>query len=186
MTLDKNVFIAIEGVDASGKSTITQYLSRELRNTCIYSCPPMQFLFLKPMMNEAPAEIRYQYFNVGNYAAGKEIERQLTFNHVICTWYAHSTAAFHSVLMGKELEVPEGIFLPDLIVHTDAPIDVIDQRLSEREHRTPYEEIEFLAKVQKEYARLFEGLDNVIRVDTTTVEPQQNAKRIISELRHRI
>ncbi|ERE68495.1 UMP-CMP kinase 2 [Cricetulus griseus] len=99
--------IAIEGLDATGKSTVTQSVSQSLNAALLHSPPPCIGLWRK-IFDEEPTIIRRAFYSLGNYLVASEIARESARSPVIVDRYWHSTATY-----GIATEVSGGLqYLP--------------------------------------------------------------------------
>ncbi len=112
------MFIAIEGGDGAGKSTLCAVLSSELGATQ-YATPPKKYLaFRERVDKDAPPKEHYHFYRDGIYDASNEIQLILTGGgKVVSDRYWLSTYTYHQV-MGAEVSVDDfkSIVLPTLTV----------------------------------------------------------------------
>lgn len=160
-----NIFIVLEGIDGSGKSSISKELSTRL-GAQYYRCPPRILLPLRKIADNSPYFIRYLYYLLGNFIAQREIRALLNRSSVVCDWYVFSTIAYHSVLLNKQLRVPT-ILIPDKLIYLYATTEQIRTRLNARNVQNKFEDLDFLEQVKQKYEELFEHYPNIIRIDTT-------------------
>ncbi|CAG2067603.1 unnamed protein product, partial [Timema podura] len=69
----KHPFIVLEGLDGSGKTTLSKKLSSKL-NAKKMSTPPSCLLTLREKFDTHPIALRRAYYALGNYIAAAEIE----------------------------------------------------------------------------------------------------------------
>lgn len=172
-------FIAVEGTDGSGKTSIAKILVDKL-NGSYYHNPPERIEHLRALANESPGLLRYHYFLLGNCIASEEFKEILKASPLVADKYIYTTAAFHSVILKKPLDPIEGLLSPDWIIYAHADWDVVESRLAARSRRSKYEEIGFLKEVGREYDRILDGLPNVIRVNTTSQSAEQAVEEVLS------
>ena len=177
----KHPFYAFEGVDAAGKTTPAKLLAEHLSGE-YYHNPPEVLRGMRTRMDSSPPTIRYLYYLLGNFVASEEIKVLLESRPVVADWYIYSTVAFHSAALDRNLDVPEGLLLPDKIIHVTASLETIEARLRERQDTGKYSAIDFLRRVIPHYERLFAPQQNVIRIDTTYKSPEETARAIITAL----
>jgi len=121
---------------------------------------------LRKCADGAPYLFRYLYYLIGNFIAQKEIRSFLKKTTVICDWYVFSTIAYHSVLLNKNLQLPN-ILMPDKLVYLSATRDQVKRRLEERQVKSKFEDLDFLEKVKLKYEELLSKYLTVLRIDTT-------------------
>ena len=121
-----NKFIVIEGLDATGKSTLVEKLS-VLLNATQLSCPPE---IIVPSINEGPARNHFDslsplqrraYYRFSNLVASEQAVKAISDGYVIMDRYWTSTAAFAAMDDGFEHEIeigqyPDEIRRPDLLI----------------------------------------------------------------------
>ncbi len=172
----KNKFILFEGTDGSGKTSLAKKMA-ESTGSIYYYNPPEVLRSLRNFADESLPHIRYQYYLLGNHIAAEEIKELLKTGHVICDWYIFSTIAYHSILLNKELTLPD-IFMPDKIIFVSAEWNEIEKRLNARESTSKYEDLEFLKNVYEQYVRILSPLSNVLKMDTTG----KDSEHVVSEI----
>ncbi|XP_021506945.1 UMP-CMP kinase 2, mitochondrial isoform X1 [Meriones unguiculatus] len=85
--------IAIEGLDATGKTTVTQSVSESLSAVLLQSPPPCISQWRK-IFDDEPTIIRRAFYSLGNYLVASEIAKESAKSPVIVDRYWHSTAAY--------------------------------------------------------------------------------------------
>ncbi len=177
----KYKLIAVEGVDGTGKTTITRLLAKEFKGKYFYT-PPIIIRFLKNFMDRhAPIKIRCIYYLAGNWLSSLILPFYIRKTTVFCDWYYFSTIAYHSVLMKKNLKEPK-LLKPDVVIYLSADWEVVEKRLSERKEKSKYENMEFLKKVDIKYREMLEDFQKVIYVDTSFGDTQAIIRKIKEEL----
>ncbi|XP_047638663.1 UMP-CMP kinase 2, mitochondrial [Phacochoerus africanus] len=85
--------IAIEGLDATGKTTVTQSVSDSLKAVLLKS-PPACISQWRKIFDDEPTIIRRAFYSLGNYIVASEIAKESTKSPVIIDRYWHSTATY--------------------------------------------------------------------------------------------
>lgn len=158
-------FILFEGIDGTGKTTLAKMLAEKIGGV-YYKSPPEILEPLATYAHDASPEIRYHYFLLGNYISAREIQKLLVTDDVVVDQYIYSTIAFHSILMNRDLMVPDDILMPDHVIHLTAPFEEIEERLNSRSTRNKYEASEFLKKVYQKYVDIFAKNQGVLMINT--------------------
>lgn len=93
------MFIALEGVDGSGKSTLCAALAEKL-DAIPYSTPPKKYLAFREQVDKnASKEEHYRFYRDGIYDASNEIDAIITRNNkVVSDRYWLSTYTYHQVM----------------------------------------------------------------------------------------
>ena len=173
--------IAIEGVDGTGKTTITQSLVKEYNGKYFYN-PPVIIRFMKYFMDRhASIKVRYLYYLIGNWISSFTLPFYLRNSMVFCDWYYFSTRVYHSVLMKKNLKEPN-LLKPDTIIYLSADWKTIKERLDKREYKSKYENLKFLKEVDVKYREMLKYFTSVIYIDTSSGETQMIVEKIKREL----
>ena len=192
-----NKFIVIEGLDATGKSTLVENLSSSLDATRLV-CPPE---IMAPSLGEGPIRQyfdslnplkRRAFYRFSNLIASEDASRHLAGGDVVMDRYWTSTAAFaamdddfeHDVQLG---DYPPEIRVPDLVI-----LLLVDEknrlkRLQGRGEAETNEELELASNIEKRNAVISAYKRfNVVIIDTSDKNPEQvctEAIEIIEELR---
>ncbi|XP_042789682.1 UMP-CMP kinase 2, mitochondrial [Panthera leo] len=85
--------IAFEGLDATGKTTVTQSVSDTLGAVLLKS-PPACISQWRKIFDDEPTIIRRAFYSLGNYIVASEIAKESTKSPVIIDRYWHSTATY--------------------------------------------------------------------------------------------
>ncbi|XP_058254341.1 UMP-CMP kinase 2, mitochondrial [Hemibagrus wyckioides] len=99
--------IVIEGLDATGKTTLTCSLQKALGAVLLKS-PPQCLAHLRPRFDSEPPLIRRAFYALGNYITAAQIARESSHAPVIADRYWHSTAAYAiaTAVSGREENLP--------------------------------------------------------------------------------
>lgn len=128
------MFIALEGADGCGKTTLCATLTKRLEATA-YATPPRKYLQMRERVDKnASAEEHYRFYRDGIYDASDEISTILQGgNKVVSDRYWLSTYTYHQV-MG--VSVPENDFAsiiqPDITIILALNHDVQIERMLHR------------------------------------------------------
>jgi dTMP kinase len=188
---NKNLFIVIEGLDGSGKSTITKKLSHKL-NCTSYKTPSIPFNDLRSIIDESKDCIcRFLFYLTTVCYASFEIKKLLTQNHVICDRYLFSTIAYH-YCMNPDLKkdqlnfLKESILKPDFSFYLEADYETRMERICKREKlqmnialADKLNHKEFNKQVEEEFRRF----ENLIYINTEKMSPEQIVESIIREIK---
>lgn len=168
----KNNFIVIEGLDGSGKGTISKKLSEKLGFE-LYKTPPYPYEQIRETIDAtADIETRFFFYLSSVLYASKEITQILRKKHVICDRYIYSTVCYHSVLTPNFacFDISHlNILKPDFVFYLNASFEERAKRIAKRENRKiedvmndKYGKRNFLSKVEKEISKFKE----LIKIDT--------------------
>ncbi len=190
-------FYAIEGPDATGKSTITKELDKEEGITA-YRTPPETFDKLRGYIdNEALPETRYLYYLAGLVESSEDIKELLKDKTVVADRYHLSTLFYHEALAGNHLKDEESLGKimneVDLVYPEKTYILIADEeelwRRKRRKHRQEIEitdkklekDKELFDKVYKKYKNYNEG--NCKKIDTTDINVQETVNIIKEDIK---
>ncbi|XP_055983496.1 UMP-CMP kinase 2, mitochondrial [Sorex fumeus] len=163
--------IVIEGLDATGKTTVTQSVSDSLKAVLLKS-PPACIGQWREIFDDEPTIIRRAFYSLGNYIVASEIAKESTKSPVIIDRYWHSTATYaiatevsggiqhlppahHSIY-----QWPRDLLKPDLVLLLTLSPEERLQRLKGRGMEKTREETEletnsvFRQKVELSYRRM--------------------------------
>ncbi|XP_036119326.1 UMP-CMP kinase 2, mitochondrial [Molossus molossus] len=85
--------IVIEGLDATGKTTVTQAVSDALKAVLLKS-PPASISQWRKVFDDEPTIIRRAFYSLGNYIVASEIAKASVTSPVVVDRYWHSTATY--------------------------------------------------------------------------------------------
>ncbi|XP_014424041.2 UMP-CMP kinase 2, mitochondrial [Pelodiscus sinensis] len=163
--------IVIEGLDATGKTTVTQSVKDSLKALLLRS-PPACISQWRKTFDDEPTLIRRAFYALGNYIVASEIAKASTESPVIVDRYWHSTAAYAiaTEISGKVKNLPpahhqvyqwpEDLLKPDLILLLTVSPEERIRRLQGRGLEKTEEETEleanslFRQKVEESYKRM--------------------------------
>lgn len=114
-------FIVIEGLDATGKSTLVAKLAEAL-NANLLQCPPRleapEFIDgdLRSYFDDRPSAQRRAYYRAANLIASEQAEVALQAGHVVMDRYWTSTIAFAALDDDSDLDQEwQGRYPPELL-----------------------------------------------------------------------
>lgn len=128
------MFIVIEGIDCSGKSTVSRMLA-EQRDAILYRTPPKNIIAQRDEIDAKATPIEhYRFYLDGICTASKEIWEVLASGkEVVCDRYWLSTYVYHIVMeVFVNTDDFSGITKPDLTVLLLVSSDVQAKRFLER------------------------------------------------------
>ncbi|XP_017332712.1 UMP-CMP kinase 2, mitochondrial [Ictalurus punctatus] len=99
--------IVIEGLDATGKTTLTCSLQKALGAVLLKS-PPQCLACFRQRFDAEPPLIRRAFYALGNYITAAQIARESSHAPVVVDRYWHSTAAYAiaTAVSGREENLP--------------------------------------------------------------------------------
>ncbi|XP_058935129.1 UMP-CMP kinase 2, mitochondrial isoform X1 [Kogia breviceps] len=163
--------IVIEGLDATGKTTVTRSVSDSLKAVLLKS-PPSCISQWRKIFDDEPTIIRRAFYSLGNYIVASEIAKESTKSPVIVDRYWHSTATYAiatEVSGGLQhlppahhpiYQWPRDLLKPDLVLLLTVSPEERMQRIEGRGMERTKEEAEleassiFRQKVEVSYQRM--------------------------------
>ena len=163
----RGVFICIEGIDASGKSTQARWLVRNLRRRgfdAIYTTEPSKsevgsFIrrYILQRKRRVPAVVEALLFAVDRVDhVESRIEPELESGKIVVSdRYVYSSLAYQGAAgldIGWIDHINRMVLPPDLAIYIDVPPEVVVKRI--RRRRSVMETLENLRRVRKIYMQL--------------------------------
>ncbi|XP_699055.5 UMP-CMP kinase 2, mitochondrial [Danio rerio] len=191
--------IVIEGLDATGKTTLTEALRQSLNATLLKS-PPQCLAPFRQRFDSEPPLIRRAFYALGNYITATHIAKESLRAPVIVDRYWHSTAAYAiATAVGGRVENlpkpdselyvwPEDLLQPDLVLLLTVSPEERVRRLRDRGQDKTTEEAEleinqlFRLKVEEAYKRIQNP--SCITVDASP-SPQEVLKQVHHLIRNK-
>ncbi|XP_049640485.1 LOW QUALITY PROTEIN: UMP-CMP kinase 2, mitochondrial [Suncus etruscus] len=188
--------IVIEGLDATGKTTVTQSVSDSLKAVLLKS-PPAYIGQWRKIFDDEPTIIRRAFYSLGNYIVASEIAKASTKSPVIVDRYWHSTATYAiatEVSGGVQhlppphhpiYQWPRDLLKPDLVLLLTVSPEERLQRLEGRGMEKTKEEAEletnsiFRQKVEISYRRMENPACHVVDASPAREKVLQNVLNII-------
>ena len=163
----RGVFICLEGIDASGKSTQARWLVRNLRRrgfNAIYTTEPSKgevgsFIrrYVLQRKRRVPAVVEALLFAVDRVDhVESKIEPALESGKIVVSdRYVYSSLAYQSAAgldIGWIKQINRMALPPDLAIYLDVPPEVVVKRM--RRRRSVMETLENLRRVREVYMKL--------------------------------
>ncbi|MDD4412535.1 MAG: hypothetical protein PHR00_02725 [Patescibacteria group bacterium] len=183
---EKRLFIAIEGVDGTFKTTVAKIIASDC-NFQYYKTPNNCFSPFKRVINDHanPLE-RYCFYRLATQVDSRQIKQLLKTTSVVCDRYYQSTYAYHIVKdpMIKDIHDDFGIIKPDISFILNARPDIRDQRIKERTKKlNEVDDVEAKSDFLNRVAEIFKQFKtNCFHIDTsdiTSIEVATIIKNII-------
>jgi len=184
-------FITFEGIDGSGKSTITHQVYQRLFNAqkkTILTYEPTdtpigQFVSTCIKTNTDPFVTSFAFI-ADRILHCKQIESWLKQNNIVlCDRYAESTYAYQAAQLHMTIKNPlqwlqdlskERILIPDRTYLFDIEPELALKRIQHRDELIPFEKVSFLKKVRRYYLDLAVGPRFMILDATQSIETLVN------------
>lgn len=179
-----NLFIVIEGLDATGKSTLVENLVNAMGAKLLF-CPPrleapgLMEGDLRIHFDDTPPPIRRAYYQAANLIASEMATATLEQNHVIMDRYWTSTVAFSAMDEYHQMAQWNG-FYPDSMRPPDVlillTVDEVNRkiRMDGRGEPTTSEESNLAQNTERRRAVLEAYRSfSPIEIDTSNLNPQE-------------
>jgi len=203
-------YIAICGIDGSGKTTLANALKErlaEIGTVCITKIKLNSLKVLAEVMkkennppysfydNIPPEIIRYGIaMDFAIHYMDKKNELA-PYDYVICDRYYPCFQAYGLAYGVKDMSLPNKLFHlsqePLLYIHTDVPVEVAHSRLTTRgDYIEEEENIELLSKVKYYYSKLLDGknvllVDGEIPIHSITKDAYERIIHDVKKIKHR-
>ena len=170
---EKNMkrFVTFEGIDGSGKSTIMQQVysyfnknKQKVIKTFEPTDTPIGNLVKECIKTQSDPFVTALTFSADRVQHGKQIQQWLDEGTIVlCDRYEDSTYAYQGVQLESVIDEPvkwlqqltkDQIPRPDCVFVFLLDPKIAIQRIQDREELIPFEQVEFLTKVQRIYEQL--------------------------------
>ncbi|KAL1258231.1 hypothetical protein QQF64_011475 [Cirrhinus molitorella] len=193
--------IVIEGLDATGKTTLTEAL-RESLNATLLKSPPQCLAPFRQRFDSEPPLIRRAFYALGNYITAAHIGKESLRAPVIVDRFWHSTAAYAIATAvggrvenlpepGSELyKWPEDLLKPNLVLLLTVSPEERLRRLRDRGQDKTIEEAElevnqlFRLKVEEAYKRIQNPACIIVDASPSPQEVLQQVQHLIRNKYH--
>ena len=187
-------FIVIEGLDATGKSTLVGELAESLKATLL-RCPPKleapEFIDgdLRSYFDERPAVQRRAYYRAANLIASEQAEAALQSGHVVMDRYWTSTVAFAALDDDSDLDqewqgrYPPELRKPDIVILLTVDEENRAKRMHGRGEPVTTEEHNLAsdAALRETVLRVYRTFDP-IEIDTSDLTPDAVLETVLAAL----
>ena len=182
------LFIVLEGIDGSGKSTQTFMLEHKLKRLGrkVYATrEPTDGIIGGIIRAALTTKLKISHrtlqilFAADRSEHVKEIEERLKAGYdVICDRYYFSSIAYGMVDLDMEwlIKINSVFPEPDITILLDLPADIALRRLGDRFSKTFFERRAFLTKVRENFMILSKKYNNFYIVDGTPPEEEVHKK----------
>ena len=173
-----NKFIVFEGLDASGKTTLSSLYAKE-HNSVVHSAIVSEAQDLKKIIDsKGSKESALLFFLLNNFLKSEEASAVLESEDFILDRYIFSTLAYQTIMLGEDrvkkifdaVNIGNQILLPDLIVFVQADAETINRRIDGRGGELQWYGDEITQKhcVYTAYKKIFTWFDiPIVEIDTS-------------------
>lgn len=181
------MFVAFEGIDASGKGTQIKKLEDYLKSigekvwtTTEPTDGPIGRM-IKEIQKGNLLSQPDEFTMLSLYVADRTEHQKEIGNHlfsdywVLCDRYKHSSEAYQDFedRYLRAWQFNEGFFIPNITIILDIPVDVAIERIQKRGRPVEiFEKKEFLSKVRDKYLEIYNNNENIYLVDGTKTEEE--------------
>jgi len=180
------MFIAIEGLDGVGKTTVSRLLAGYL-NAVYFITPPEDIRHLRSLVEDGSPVARYMYYLVGDIVVSERIKKVLRGGRdVVCDRYILSTQVYHRALNPGGWAIDEdvlGIVQPDVtILLTCSEEERLRRLRSRRKMDVPDAHIEGDGDLMKAVDRLYHSFPGLMEIDSTHLTARETADAVLRKL----
>lgn len=180
--------ICLEGTSYAGKTTVARLLSEKM--PAVYG-PRVAVGWeeQEEKIHENPDPLaRFSFFKKEIAARSEQIKQMLERTDVVLDRYLLSVFAYHSVIVGTQLDVgfdPSNLRQPDFTILLTVDEMALRQRMKNRPPRHRYEsDPVFLMEVQREFLRLIDRATTIL-IDTSIQSAEEAAQAVSRKLTRR-
>ena len=189
---ERGTYIAIEGIDGTGKTELTTRLVPPLlrrgHSVSNFHEPADRFLRAESLrLGRSDSLAAALCFTVDRAMQRPSIERALEVGDVVLQDRSfYSTLAYQypglSADAWRELErIERALALePDLVLYLDAPVDVAMKRIEGRGERSAFEDEPYLNKVKRKFEQMFQA-PRWVRIDAHG-DPERTLEQALNAL----
>ncbi len=187
-------FIVIEGLDATGKSTLAGKLAKRLNATLLkcparLKAPDLSEGNLRSYFDNRPPLQRRAYYRAANLIASEQAEIALQNSHVVMDRYWTSTVAFAALDDDSDLDqewqgrYPPELRKPDVVILLTVDEENRTKRMRERGEPVTDEEQNLAEDVtyREDVLRVYRRFDP-IEVDTSYLAPDAVLEVVLAAL----
>jgi thymidylate kinase len=184
--MSNNIFIVIEGVDGSGKSTVAKKVSEKI-NGLMVKTPTGIWNKYRHLVENVHPTIRFIYYAMANHFACLHIRRELKKANVVCDRFWHSTKAHHMAYGCKvAYHLPLWILgnkSPDLVYYLSVSTSERERRVR---NRLDNKAKDLDSKSLRKTHGIFLKLPHLIKINTTFLSEENVIDAIVNDIAKRI
>lgn len=176
-----SVFICIEGIDAAGKTSVSQALAQAL-GASYYKSPGGPYAEARKIVDEVVDPLtRYFFYRAAVQYDSGAIRNLLKNTSVVCDRYIYSTIVCHAAMDERIQRLFEvtGLVMPDHVFVLTADEDVRVKRLVER---PTVSTVEHNLALQRKIDKLFRAQGHPV-IDTTHTRVEDVVDIILKQLK---
>ncbi|MEZ8169703.1 MULTISPECIES: dTMP kinase [unclassified Vibrio] len=184
------MFIVIEGLDGSGKSTVSKHLAEKL-NAKLLTTPGAGFKEVRKQLDtvfEHNTKARQLFYMATVLNVASEAQRLIdSGQNVVVDRYWLSTQVYHHWMSNGQCytldEVESELLAPDLTVYLDLPVDERIARINNRNHCTLEDRQTLTEQANDELRGLYVGMRDGKPVgDWLLVDASQGVDAIVNTI----
>jgi len=190
-------FIVLEGIDATGKSTVAKILAQ--KGLPLIESPIEPFLEKQAVIERGTPFANFLFFMATNTQIASLVRKNRSAKATICVRYVWSSIAYHVALGGikrREATAFWKIFshkfqLPNLVVFLHTSDFERERRFATKKDPTFQMKLQKNKIFQKRLIREYSFARKLIYspstdIDTTSVSPQMVAEKLLNLIRYRV